>query len=294
MVDKQTLDEAKKDLEKTGYSDRLDDFYNQGAALNRATSVRVFEARIPGGTKCFLKEYLPIGVSFGRRELGICRKLVVKWNELGKDIDEVPPFPLLLGSLRTDERIENSSFRENWSRRFPRTRPPDAGNIWLVFRWDETSFRSLKTFPPLPQIVEGFDYFRKDERLMKRWRFIRKIMRCGLESLDFLHRAGYCHNSISSDSIWMTTTNQQNIENLAVCFTDLGACQKFSDLGPTIAREAAMDDMYKLGFVMLELVFASFSDDNLGARMARTKIGRSRHMSDIPIYHVHIFNRYSI
>jgi len=29
------------------------------------------------------------------------------------------------------------------------------GSLWLVFKWDEFTFRSLKRYPPLPQIIEG-------------------------------------------------------------------------------------------------------------------------------------------
>jgi hypothetical protein len=235
QVDKQTLEEAKRELERSG-DIRLRSLADEG----RTTSVRVFEARIPGGNQCFLKEYLPIGMSFGSRELATTRKLVSKWNELGLPTTVTPPFPILLGSLKTDERIENDEFREQWARRFPRTRPPERGNIWLIFKWDTTTFRSIKTYPPLPQVVEGLDYFRKDERLSKRWRFVRKMMRSGLEALDFIHRAGFCHNSISSDSMWMTTTDQQKIDDLALVITNLGTCQKFLELGPQIARQGAL------------------------------------------------------
>jgi hypothetical protein len=127
-------------------------------------------------------------------------------------------------------------------------------------------------FPSLPQVVEGLDYFRKDQRTLKRWRFIRRIMRSSLEMIDFFHRNGYAHNAVSSESMWMTTTNQQEIDQLKVIITDLGACQRFVDLGP-IARDCAMEDMYQLGFVFLELILASFSDDSTGAQMARAKIG---------------------
>ena len=47
-------------------------------------------------------------------------------------------------------------------------------------------------------VVEGIDYFIKKNRDSKRWKFIRKLMRKGLESLDHLHRTGYCHNAINS------------------------------------------------------------------------------------------------
>jgi len=261
----------------------------------RATSVRVFEARVtasalgldmlktdsfgdPLSVRCFLKEYLPVGESFGKRELSTTRKLTTLWNKLqlapvsdlqggGTPLHFVP-FPILLGHLRTDERIENSEFKLRWAERFPRSKVPDAGNLWLIYQWDEATFRTLKSFPALPQIVEGMDYFRKNERERKRWVFVKRIMRKSLLGIDFLHRGGYCHNAISSDAVWLTTTNQQVVDKLDVCFTDLGTAQKLADLGP-YAREGVFDDLYQLGFVFLELVVASMSEDDQGAVQAR-------------------------
>lgn len=278
QIDKQIIEDAKRELERTGGNDKKITEFNQWTSAvsntGSATSVRVFEARIPGGTKCFLKEFLPIGLSFGRRELLTTRKLVARWNELeATGEDSIPPFPILLGSLKTDERVEDPAFRNRWMMMFPKTRPPGAGNLWLIFKWDKSSFKSLKTFPPLPQVVEGLDYFRKEERLLKRWRFVRKIMRSGLETVDFIHRTGYCHNAVSSESMWMSTTNQQSLDELGLSLTDLGACQKFSELGPQGAREGTIQDMYNLGFVFLELIFASFCDDNMGAEMVRATLG---------------------
>jgi len=79
--------------------------------------------------------------------------------------------------------------------------------------------------------VEGTDYFRKDERDRKRWRFLRKTILRSLEALDFLHRSGFCHNAVNTDTLWMTTTNQAEIDSLRVLISDFGACQKESELG---------------------------------------------------------------
>lgn len=311
QADKSILEESRRELEKLNVDpDTLSAFPSKPG---RVTSVRVFEARLSDGTKCFFKEYLPVGLLFGRRELSTTRKLTKEWNEMigrlrsrsdvmdnGDDIsmeksndpdvdmdydkeytEDRPgfsskswlksPFPTLLGTLKTDKTIEDEGFRIRWSKRFPYTKPPEAGNLWLLFRFDESSFKTLKNYPPLPQFVEGFDYFRKDQRVLKRWKFIRKIFKRSLESLAFLHSCGICHNAVSTESTWLTTTNQQEIEDLYVRMTDLGVCQRFADLGP-FAREAALNDMYQLGFLFLELVLASFSEDNVGASMARAKI----------------------
>jgi hypothetical protein len=154
-----------------------------------STSVRLFESRLEGGTRCFLKEYLPVASAFGKRELTASRTLTNRWNErekndsssssssssssgskestmsavddnddeegsddwvqsayneiaagpqttpenvaagekprnlaslqedlrefegkMGKSADDVPPFPILLGYLRPDERMEGEAF----------------------------------------------------------------------------------------------------------------------------------------------------------------------------------------
>lgn len=183
QIDKQILDDAMRGMKD---EKKMKEFKKWSNGIeNTATSVRIFEARITGGTRCFLKEFLPVGMSFGRRELSTTRKLVYRWNELHPETDQIstPPFPILLGSIRTDGRVEDPEFRNKWIMQFPTTKPPGANNLWLIYRWDNFSFKSVKTFPRLPQVIEGLDYFRKNERSKKRWRFVRKIIRSSLESI---------------------------------------------------------------------------------------------------------------
>lgn len=286
LVDKSSLEEIHYELEKLGdetakkaYLKWLQSSYSP--ERKAVTSVRIFEARIPGGNRCYVKEYLPIGYLFGRRELAASRKLISRWNELSDSTESstspinspFPPVPILLGSLRTDERISDPSFRRRWMKLFPKAPPPGEGNLWLVFRWDESTFRTLRTFPNLPQIIEGLDYFNKASRTNKRWRFIRKILRKSLEALDYIHRSGYTHNALSSDSMWLTTTDQLQIRSLDVRITDLGSSQKVSELGP-YARTQIMEDLYQLGFIFLTLIIACFCDrNNDGAMEARAILG---------------------
>lgn len=242
----------------------------------KETSVRIFEARIPGGSRCFVKEYLPIGYLFGKRELSASRNMIAKWNQLLQDdspVSSFPPIPIIFGSLRTDERILDSNFRRRWMKMFPKSPPPMEGNLWLLFRWDESTFRTFKSYPELPQVIEGLDYFIKKNRVDKRWKFIRKIIRKSLESLDYIHKCGYVHNALSSDSIWLTTTDQLEYTALDVRITDLGSTQKIGELGP-YARTQIMEDLYQLGLIILQLVVASFCDrNNQGARQARALLG---------------------
>ena len=50
-----------------------------------------------------------------------------KSNNRSNNRKSNPPFPILLGHLRTDERIADPAFTALWSRRFPGIRPPGAG-----------------------------------------------------------------------------------------------------------------------------------------------------------------------
>jgi serine/threonine protein kinase len=247
---------------------------SQASSYKDEISVRIFEARLLDGIKCFLKEFSPSGVNLGKKEMSITRKLLTKWKNMTSDSISMasPYFPVILGHLYTDERIESYEFRKKWQQRFPMTKPPESGNLWLIFQWDDSTFKSLRRYPSLPQVVEGLDYFNKNNRVQKRWRFIRKIFKKSLESLDYLNRAGYCHNAISSESLWLSTTNQQNVNELTVSLAELGSCEKLSDLGP-YAKTIAMRDLYNLGFVFLELVISSFSEDNIGAQKTRAIIG---------------------
>ena len=281
MIDKQILEELMLEFDRHGDSTAKQAF-QEWITLNRnmkkVTSVRIFEARIPGGNRCFIKEYLLIGYLFGKRELSASRKLISKWNELnGEHLTTFPPIPILLGSLRTDERILDPLFRKRWNKMFPTAAPPAKGNLWILFRWDESTFKTFRSFPAIPQVIEGLDYFNKNARIDKRWRFIRKILRKALEAVDFIHRSGYCHNGLSSDSMWLTTTDQLEYNILDVRITDLGSSQKMSELGP-YARTQMMEDIYQLGFIFLQLIISSFCDrNNLGARAARGMLGMNTH-----------------
>jgi hypothetical protein len=302
-VDRRFIEESKRELDRLRSKVSVD--FEGIKEKGSATTVRIFEGKLRDGTRCFVKEYLPVGFRFGRKELAISKKMMIRWvNEVSEDPEDdedddddakrdsdeqvndddedskmlaprdisMFPFPTLLGSLRTDERIESPEFRARWTKLMPRVRPPEAGNLWLVFRWDEASFKNMKLYPRKPQIIETWDYFSKQKRTDKRWRFIRKMMRLSLETVDYLHTHGYCHNAISSDALWLSTTNQQEYNDLVVKLTDLGACQKFKELGP-YAKEGVIEDLYKLGFVFLELIIASFSEDNVGAQKMRAKLG---------------------
>jgi len=299
-IDLQADRNVKKMLEEVGDDDTLNKVNN---GQSRVTSVRLFEAKI-GNRKCYMKEYLPIGSSFGKKEISTTRKLSSKWNKQtienndnndDDDDDELaeyinnnnkkniissntPPFPLLLGSLTTDDRIENEEFRSNWKKKFPRTKPPSDGNLWLVYDWDNYAFKSLKRYCGAPQIVKALDYFNKDKRLLDRWKFICLIMQRILEALAFFHKNRcYVYSYINSDLIWLSTIDQMKSNELDVKITDLGLSQKFDTDeidDPAFLYQCGLEDLYQMGFIFLELIVNSMTEDVVGAQVARLKLNK--------------------
>lgn len=287
---------VKKLLQDIGDDETLNKV-NNGQA--RITSVRLFEAKIDK-RKCYLKEYLPIGQSFGKTELSTTRKLSSKWNKQTIDNDDnnddyddelaeytnnnnkrnititAPPFPLLLGSLTTDSRIENEEFLVNWRKRFPRTKPPSEGNLWLLYDWDNYAFKSLKRYFSAPQIVNAFDYFNKEKRLLSRWKFICLIMQRILEAISFFHMNNcYVYSYINSDLIWLSTIDQTKSDELDVKITDLGLSQKFDKTeidDSSFLYQCGLEDLYQIGFIFLELIVNSMTEDVVGAQVARSKL----------------------
>ena len=307
-IDLQADRNVKKLLQEVGDDETLNKVNN---GQSRVTSVRLFEAKL-GNRKCYLKEYLPIGLPFGKKEVSTTRKLSAKWNKLiiendnndnddEDDEDELaeyidnqnkrniitttntPPFPCLVGSLTTDDRIENEEFRMSWKKKFPRTRPPAEGNLWLVYDWDEYAFKSMKRYFTAPQVIGTLDYFNKDKRLLNRWKFICLIMQRTLEALSFFHQNRcYVYSYINSDLIWLSTIDQTKSDELDVKITDLGLSQKFDTDevdDPAFLYQCGLEDLYQLGFIFLELTVNSMSDDVVGAQVARLKLNKKE--SDI-------------
>lgn len=274
QYDKDNFAEAQKEWERLGKTGPTKAYqqYNPLNKNNRVTYIRLFEAYIPGGTRCLLKEYLPIGLSLGRREIMTSRRLTARFNNSTRANNQQPTFPILLGTHRTTSEVESDFFRIKFSSRFSRANLPESDSLWLLFKFDEATFKTLRRFPRLPQIVDPMDYFRKNVRTQKRWLFVRKIIRKTLEAVDVLHQSKLCHNALNAESMWLRTTNQQELEQVQVVLTDLGVSQSLSELGPTSYSEGVAEDLYQLGFILLELVLASFVDDNIGAEMVRSNL----------------------
>lgn len=321
-VDQQVIEESRQDYQRTSpqsmpvFDDLLDQCRQQD---NRANIIRTFEARLKSsGNRVFIKEFLPLGLSFGRRELATIRGLSVKWNDIcgmrnlvltsnanysnnnldpqfSQDEQEVmmkqvnswrlyrsPPFPTLLGTVRLPVEVVSPEYKEGWKQNvlrmnFNPTRaklfaPPSPGSVWLIYSWDASSFQTLRRFPALPQVIEGLDYFNPTARNDKKWIFIRKIIAEALLAVDFLHRNGMVHNGINSNTMWLSTNTQQDYKKLTIFLSDLSLVQQNQEIGPQLLKDGIQEDLYQLGFVFLELVFASYVEDNNAASEARKRL----------------------
>ena len=126
----------------------------------------------------------------------------------------ISPVPQLLGILKVDNRVDDPQFQTQWFRKFPRLQVPQENFMVLVYNWDEATFRTLSRFPKLPQIIQGFEYFSDERRIKRRYNFIIKMIQKILLVISKIHNSGYCHGALTSESIWLTTSNQSTLTKL--------------------------------------------------------------------------------
>ena len=284
-VDDGLLADAAQELLRMGETELIMQPPDKGNSAGKLTSVRLFEGLIKkDNTRVLVKEFLPIGFSLGQREQKTTKQLTEKWNGFQSNLEEKdnyeelqsyqvkPFFPIYVGSLRTTKEIERYDYQSKWVSKFPFTKPPERGHMWVLYLWDEASYKNLRYYPLIPQTIDLRDYFRPKVLLLKKRNFILKVMQRSLQALNYLHRSGYSHNAVLTPSIWLSTFNDKDVDELYVKLTDLGATQRF----PSAEEKGKyiQEDLYQLGFVFLELIASSFSDNNLGARTARRAIAK--------------------
>jgi serine/threonine protein kinase len=148
---------------------------------------------------------------------------------------------------------------------------PVSGELWLLYKWDDFCFKTLHSFPRFPQSNFGFAFGNDHTIYMgERKRFLMTVVKRSLEAIEFLHSSGYCHNSLSMESIWLSSLNQVDWRSLRVKLTELGTAQKLSASSGPQAETNITEDFYQLGLILLTLIVACFSDKI--SKSARTKV----------------------
>jgi hypothetical protein len=231
-------------------------------------SGHIYEAKNIDGSRCFCKQFGPIGFVFGNKEAIITRALREMWQDRNRDdlrggIDSFP-FPVLLGFLRTDKEITEPMFRKRWMKNFVEASPPEEGELWLIFSWDRFSFRSLRAFAELPTPSTGFSSKSQQALVDLKWKFVKRVMRLSLEAVTFIHEAGFAHCALSAEAIWLRTFDPTEYKEVQVKITELGMVEKLSDMDKAKALTKVEEDMRQLGFVFLAVIVSLFAPKSKG------------------------------
>jgi hypothetical protein len=233
-------------------------------------SVRLFDATLyRDGGRILLKQFLPMAVDIGERELAVYTHLYERDGDGSTKPAAMQQAATLLGHLRTDRSFESATFREEWSRALPSTPPPGAGELWLIFRWEGLS--TVAGFARAAQEKAWWDF---DGRLAlaARKKFLKVVTARTLQVVNWLHTNGVVHRSLGSSSLILSTYDQTLPARLYIKAIDLGFASSASllpaeDISQTLSRGAtgplniipflARDDLHALAYVLLELILTS-------------------------------------
>ncbi|CAM9840540.1 unnamed protein product [Chrysoparadoxa australica] len=237
------------------------------------TKVRLFAGKA-GTVKLLLKEFYPDVTSLRDNELKIQELLQAGWEEYGGPSGDFKPFQNLLGLLSADSGFKDPRFIERWVSKFSTIPPPSPGNQWLIYQWEQIT--NFSTFPQAKQEQEFWDILSSQAKFIRRGTFVKTMLYEALVSLSFLHGALIAHRSLGPTSLLTTTQDERYPNQLRVQISDLGfatrlseiskedvaRAQKFGASGPLDTSNFLIrEDLYALGYVFLELIFAALTLD---------------------------------
>lgn len=246
-------------------------------------SVRLFEGEIAGGERVLLKEYLGAAQSIGENELIITRHLYDRNAEAAAASNGSlrPPTELaaMVGHMRSDRAFEARAFRDQWAVQLPNTPAPEAGNLWLVFRWQ--GLQTVSAFPKAEQARAFWDVT-GGNALKCRKRYLRAIVAGALNAIGWMHTRGVVHRSLGASSLLLNTLDQQKANSLSVKLIDLGFAATAAMLSEEEVKSAmrrgatsptdilpllALNDLHGLAYVLLELILTSLGPSETGPRL---------------------------
>jgi len=222
-----------------------------------------------------LKEYLGDANEIGRNELAVYRHL----RQLG---GEPGPVSTMAGHMCADEGFESADFIALWKQNLPQTAPPRAGNLWTVFEWE--GLLTVSNFPKAPQQRPFWD-FNGRAALSERRRFLKTVAKQSVGAVAWMHGRGVLHRSLGGSSLLLNTYEQGAASRLGLKVTDFGfaalaAALPEEEVAKALRRGAssplqvfpllALNDLHQLGYLLLELVFASLADAAGDVRRAQS------------------------
>lgn len=246
-------------------------------------AVRLYEAVILSppelrNARVLLKEFLNAGVELAVNEAEAYNLLYAASPD---ERTENVPVARCLGSFLTDESFAAPGFREFWANRFPRSPiPPAAGAPFLVFPFNEFSYTAENAAAiSLSDDVPGVRFLNKLFPSLERQSraiYARALCSRAVGALRYLHNnAGIVHRSLGLASLTVSSIEYKYADSLVVKIRDLGFAKPMSSLisveldkarkagavtPSEIARYFFAEDIYALGYALVEYIFAAFSE----------------------------------
>lgn len=259
VVTSSTINEIRKEIEESGDKaamGALKSWISNNPEVGEVCAVRSFEAKVQGGSKCLIRMYTPAAFMMGLRASATCKELLSKWKQRFPGME--PSVPVVLGAIRPDGTAIKL-LAPQWTKSFSGVPSPYDGELWVLYQWELSTFKSLRNFPDFPQQNKGFA-FGNDHTIYnrRRWRFVCRLITLSLNAVDFIHDSGFCHNALSLDAIWISTLSQTEENALHIKVSEFTLAQRLSD-SETQAEKSKAEDFYQLGLVFLTLLIACFT-----------------------------------
>ncbi|EFJ48626.1 hypothetical protein VOLCADRAFT_104683 [Volvox carteri f. nagariensis] len=167
-----------------------------------------------------LKEYLPVARAVAFNELLVLSKLCDlpqdQYVAANRPTTRHPPLVPLLGYFVSAPSEEAASVSLD----------SEADSVWLVYRWE--GLRPLNMYLGDVRPPEGTPSFfkRKEVAEAEAWRarhsWLRAVSRALLGAVAHCHGAGVTHGSISSGTVFLSSTRDEDAESLFVKLDNFG------------------------------------------------------------------------
>lgn len=245
-------------------------------------AIRLYDAKVIApildlyNARVLLKEFLPSALDLAVAEAEAYNHIYAAVPNSRNSL----PIATLTGSFLTDASFDTPSFVSAWRSRFPRSPiPPAPDTPFLVFNWEGLKTGLTLAAPP-PSKTEEPTWLQSifyPNKTGDKSNYLRTFTSSSLSALSFLHsQAGLVHRSVGLASIMVNTVQWNQASFLDVKLRDLGFAKTVSALAQGAELERARrneaftpaeiaafyfaEDIYALGYALLEVVFSVFSE----------------------------------
>ncbi|GFR40873.1 hypothetical protein Agub_g1524, partial [Astrephomene gubernaculifera] len=273
---------------------RISVMRDTGGAVEGATAVIAYAARflprlpMQRPLTVLLKEYLPVAKAVAYNELLVMSKLCGlpedQYTAANTPTSRSPPVVPLLGYFTSAPTQEAAALSMD----------AEADSVWLVYRWEgmQPLHMYLQEVRP-PEPPAGARFFKKREVAeAEAWRarhaLLRSLARSLLGAVAFCHGAGVTHGSLSSGTIFVSSTEDADAASLFVKLDNFGFGRldpaggplglstpqlPGQDIDSTAPREGRRHDLQAIALTLLEVFSAATATSPAGS-LPRTTLTR--------------------